>query len=307
MVVKSKIVTESRIQLGLIKVFVCLAIAGCGTAEPSSADSAGASESSATSGSGTAGAVSTQLSSQTPSADTTAPSSADSVSSSGKSGDSDSTSTAASSDQGPAASSSGSEKSSSSASSTTGGSSSSEEPVPDERVVTQREGENLRTTVDATSYDDWVPIDLDRLFDQQKLPSARALGGDWDISLKRYELRLNGGHNGDKGVEALVVEGESAFQNTLEAPKSGYLTDRPPDLPNEDTGLVFRDWYDYDMVTHLLAPKKRIYILRSSEGKAYKIQIIDYYKGDGPDKTSGHPSFRWTQIPLANLPWGASE
>lgn len=291
--------TEEELGLGLVKVFACLVLAGCGNVDPSSA---GTSVSTALPGSGALGPESNPLPSQTSSTDTTAPSSSDSIGTSEQSNTSTSSTSNSLSQVGEASSGVASQSSSGSASGATGGSSTSEEPLPDKRVLTRREGKNLRTTVDATSYDDWVPIDLDRLFDRQTLSSARAFGGDWDISLKRFELRLNGGHNGDKGVDALVVEGESAFADTNEAPKAGYLTDRPPDIPNEDTGLVFRDWYDYDMATHLLSPKKRIYIVRSSEGKAYKIQIVDYYKGDGPDKTSGHPSFRWTRIPLAKLP-----
>ncbi len=46
-------------------------------------------------------------------------------------------------------------------------------------------------------------------------------------------------------------------------------------------------------MTHILSPLDEIYVVRSTEGNAYKVVITDYYNDAG---TSGHMSFSWAQL-----------
>jgi hypothetical protein len=52
-------------------------------------------------------------------------------------------------------------------------------------------------------------------------------------------------------------------------------------------------WYAYDVVTHVLSPKARVFVLRTSAGGFVKLAIDDYYDGAGG---SGHPTLRYAGL-----------
>lgn len=154
-------------------------------------------------------------------------------------------------------------------------------------------GDDMKTTIDANSNVDWVFLDLDRqMFWQAPFPT-QLRNNEWDLSFKRYEIRLNGGHNGMAGVEALWIEGQFAYEMLKQSPAEGFKTDAAP-IPMQSSGLFFEDWYDYNFMTHILTPKERAYVLRSSENKYYKFKMLDYYRES--DEKSGHPQFLWAPI-----------
>ena len=147
-------------------------------------------------------------------------------------------------------------------------------------------------TVDSTSETDWHLYDFERqgLVDED-LP--------WDIRLQRYRIYLNGGVNGDGGVEGVVLDGV-AFDDVTEAdvPPAGdpaWRTDDPDADGDGEDETLFIDWFDYNSSTHILTPKLRTTLLRTVEGAVVKVEIVDYYDDVG---TSGYLSFRWAELSL---------
>lgn len=155
-------------------------------------------------------------------------------------------------------------------------------------VHEQLGGGVTRSTVDATDEAQIVQLDLDR--------TATVGEGEagWDLGFRRYDVMLAGGISGDSGVEAAIVEGVEFEQLTAVPDDVTWRTDTADgDDEDMDPDLVFIDWYDYDFMTHLLTPKHRVYLIRSSEGAVFKLQIADYYSDAG---TSGFVEFYWAPL-----------
>ncbi|MGH7674740.1 MAG: HmuY family protein, partial [Gemmatimonadales bacterium] len=56
---------------------------------------------------------------------------------------------------------------------------------------------------------------------------------------------------------------------------------------------VLARWYRYSMVSHLLEPKHRTYVVRTREGRYAKLQFVSYYC---PGPTAGCVTFRYAFI-----------
>jgi hypothetical protein len=149
--------------------------------------------------------------------------------------------------------------------------------------------ETFRTVLDATSEEDWVPLDLDAA-----LRGEDAGGPGWDLQARRYLIALNGGVSGEGGVQVAILDGvgiDEVDAAALDAlPSSAWVSDQGDD---DDDGLpeyALEDWYDYDSAAHTLSPKLRVYALQSTEGARFVLQVEDYYDEAG---TSGHVSLLW--------------
>ncbi|ATB33680.1 HmuY family protein [Melittangium boletus] len=167
------------------------------------------------------------------------------------------------------------------------------EPEPnapeDSRVnhVTNADG-TWTTVVDATSSEVWVGVDLDG-----RTEADAAVDATWDLAIQRFHVRTRGGVNGSGGVKVAVLEGAD-FGALSAAPASGYAEDQP----NEGTtqGTVFEregGWYNYEVGTHKLTPKPLVYVVRSDQGRYFKVRIANYYDAVG---TSGVLSFQWAEV-----------
>ncbi|PRP94840.1 HmuY family protein [Enhygromyxa salina] len=153
------------------------------------------------------------------------------------------------------------------------------------------QGEGVtRTQVDGTDEADHVYLDLD--LDMGTETSLDDPG--WDLGFRRYDVIVDGGIHGDAGVEVAVLDGE-AFDSLLAVPSDvQWITDEADgDDEDMDPDTAFVDWYDYDFMTHVLTPKDRVYLVRSSEGAVFKLQFVDYYSSAG---TSGFVSFDWAAL-----------
>lgn len=119
---------------------------------------------------------------------------------------------------------------------------------------------------------------------------------DWDLALKRYVLRVNGGDSGPGGVEVATVVAETLAEVTEVPADSEFATD---DWVTDDCQLVpgplgepataLSDWYGYDESTNQLTPKGEIYVLRRPDGSAIKLDIQTFYHDD----VSGHYEIEW--------------
>ncbi len=162
---------------------------------------------------------------------------------------------------------------------------------PGETPVTRRVehlGESagvMTTRVDARDASSFVYLDLDTAAE------ATAVDAGWDLAFQRMTVISNGGASGDGGAAVAVLDG-ATFDEVTEAPADGYVedaADHASAFGGEDP------WYDYDPVSHTLAPKARIYVVRTGAGAFFKVEIASYY---GEDDASGFLTLRWA--PLAN-------
>lgn len=102
----------------------------------------------------------------------------------------------------------------------------------------------------------------------------------WELSFERYFVRVNGGTDGDGGVEVAIVE-DLDFGEVGSAPATGWTTD-------SDDGFAMGDWYIYDSVDHTMSAAPYVYVLRNAAGTTWKLQFLSYYDDFG---NTGHLSF----------------
>ena len=147
------------------------------------------------------------------------------------------------------------------------------------------------TIVDSTSDAEWQRFDLDT-------GKAEEDDAKWDLEFNRFKVRSNGGVSGKAGVEVALLKDEK-FEDLSAAPSDGYDED-PEDGPNDentDTDNKFNGpddaWYDYDVKTHTLSPRKGTYVVHSSEGAYFKLRFDKYYDKAG---SPAHVRFTWAEV-----------
>lgn len=149
-----------------------------------------------------------------------------------------------------------------------------EDETPDagpSHIVTTTAADGTRTSrVDATAEDLWIYLDLDG-------GGEVDAGGPWELGFKRFDVTLSG---------ALALADGASFEAMSAAPAGAYLTDAGAFASGEG-------WYSYDPTSHKLAPRDRVYVVRSATGAHFKLRFTGYYDDAG---TSGHPTFRWAAV-----------
>jgi len=166
------------------------------------------------------------------------------------------------------------------------------EPEPGESRITHVEtGDGtLTTTVDATHAESWVFLDLDAA---REVDEA---AGTWELAFQRMHIIGNGA----SGVVTAWVEGkeigavpdEAQFRadpvDRDQAQAEGVFQTTDPDDP---TGAGA--WYAYNLGTHSLKPRERVYFVKSDEGRLFALIFLDYYDDAG---TSGYTKFKWSEV-----------
>jgi hypothetical protein len=128
-------------------------------------------------------------------------------------------------------------------------------------------------TVDARDSREWRLVDLDR---GRVLPPPDTAG--WDLGIRRFHIIVS------RGITDL---GTTDFDRLARAPQSGYIANTAgPDPVNP----AVRRWYSYSMLSHLLVPKGRVYVMQTSEGRHAKLQVLSYYC---PGLQAGCLTFRY--------------
>jgi hypothetical protein len=151
--------------------------------------------------------------------------------------------------------------------------------------------EAREVVVDATDEAAWQHYDFERVgLVDTDMP--------WDIAIQRFCVHLNGGFNGEGGVQAVVLEDtlfdDVTFDDVPPAGDTAWITDvADPEDGYACSGAVFGDWYDYDSSSHILTPKPRVTVVRTVEGTPVKVEIIDYYDDAG---SSGYFRFLWAEL-----------
>ena len=117
-------------------------------------------------------------------------------------------------------------------------------------------------TLDASAGDRWREFHFAR--------GAVVDSGPWDIAFRRNHVIAA------VGAGALDL-GPLTFDSVREVPASGYAaTEQGGDTVNPGIGK----WYDYSMLSHLLASKHHVYAVRTADGRYAKLELLAYYCKD---------------------------
>lgn len=148
--------------------------------------------------------------------------------------------------------------------------------------------------IDATSKDPgtWAFLDLDS--GSALTASEAAQLNAWDLAFSRFQIKTNGGASGTGKVEAALIQ-DQPFDQVIAAPAGNYGVDELPGPdPRTEPGFYFGGWYDYDFITHTLTARNFTYVVKTTEGAYFKVQILDYYDDAG---TPGVISMKWAAVP----------
>lgn len=156
-------------------------------------------------------------------------------------------------------------------------------PVQPEDTSTSTWVENgnyWRSLIDATSEVDFTFFN----FASRETVSVSDPQTDttWDIAFKRYQIILNGGVSGDKGVMGVDLATTGSpdsidFAAVLDTP------DVSADDWQEDSFVLAVDaWYSYDPFAHAIVPTEYVYVLKDALGQYVKFQVTDMFDASMP-------------------------
>jgi hypothetical protein len=150
----------------------------------------------------------------------------------------------------------------------------------------------LESTINAEDSRAWVYVDLDRL-----AMAAETMEG-WDVAFNRFKAMTNGGVHGTGGVEVAVLD-DVSFEDARQSSSVTWVRDME-DGPDANTDPDYAlsaqadGWFVYDSENHTLSPKRRSYLLRTTEGRVLRWQWLGYYDAAG---SPGFPRVRWGLAP----------
>ena len=193
-----------------------------------------------------------------------------------------------------------------------------DDKVSDGAVVTTQDGSEFFTTVDATaggynaaSSNPWVYVKFTEdgaekvdINDEEALESM-----DWDLSFRRFIIRVNGGASGPSCVGTAsflesTYEGLTSIPDGLSFISDSFYSDDCT-LINDSSGLpnspqtALSSWWEYPgCVKTTLVP----HLIQLSDGRIIKMVVEQYYaEGQDNCNTSFEPgddganiAFRWT-------------
>jgi len=174
--------------------------------------------------------------------------------------------------------------------------------VPGQKVTNKDLGSGVtQTRLNTSDAEAWLYFSF--ATGKQAKPQDPKTSKEWDLAFQRFKGKTNGGISGSGGVEVAILDNQT-FESVTTAPEKGYISDKE-DGSDEDKDpdfafLVQKAWYVYNPTDHTLKPRKRIYVLKSTDGTYYKIQFTKYYDDNG---NSGFPTFKWAKVtPPKNPP-----
>jgi len=101
------------------------------------------------------------------------------------------------------------------------------------------------------------------------LRSARVLApGDtagWDIAVRRHRIIANG---------TLADAGAMPFDDVSTLPTVEFVANT---LGSDSSNTATNRWYRYGMLSHLLEPNGHTFVLRATDGRYVKFEVLSYY------------------------------
>lgn len=109
----------------------------------------------------------------------------------------------------------------------------------------------------------------------------------WDLGFNGTTIIVNSGTSGPGSAAAQVVIG--LYDELETAPETGYLTDDKNSVsaPYAIAKGSGNGWYNYNPATNVITPiAGRVIVVKTSEGKFAKVEILSYYKDAPASPTS---------------------
>ncbi len=103
----------------------------------------------------------------------------------------------------------------------------------------------------------------------------------WDIAIRRFHIMVAG--------EAVGID-SIAFEALRAPPSAGY---QATSFDRDTVNRAIARWYRYSMFSHLLRPRRQIYVIRSRLGVVTKLEFLSYYC---PGPEPGCVTFRYASI-----------
>ncbi|MFK7999973.1 MAG: HmuY family protein [Polyangiales bacterium] len=124
----------------------------------------------------------------------------------------------------------------------------------------------------------WVNLDLSQTYVEE----ADFTESRWDVSAARTLWRTNGGASGEGMAGVVLVERDLDALADIGA--ADFVTDTTiePTRPGEEAyagNVVLGDWFDYNPVTHVVAPKPSVFVVRRHTGDFAALQITAWEDG----------------------------
>lgn len=127
---------------------------------------------------------------------------------------------------------------------------------------------------------------------------------DWDLAIKRYVVRINGGDSGPGGVEAAIVENKTSLDQVTMAPAgASFQTDdwatadcqlREGPIGEPETAIGM--WYAYDVDTSRIVPNEWVILLTLRDGSTRKLRIVTYYGDAGNANRGAVYQLEWADL-----------
>lgn len=178
-------------------------------------------------------------------------------------------------------------------------------------VTNQADGDAMLTTVDASAGG--IDMQATSPFVYLDLTGAEATAvnitdvesfsdATWDIALKRYVIRANGGDSGPGGVEVAALQGDdlSAVNATPDQSRFGADSWTGADCSYQHDGIGgpltrFSDWFSVDG-TGTLTPNPLVYVVKTHTGTLVKIDIQTYYGNPDDPTQAAVVQLRWQPL-----------
>ena len=143
-------------------------------------------------------------------------------------------------------------------------------------------------TIDATHEENWARFDLDT--------GSLTDGEDWDLAFQSTKIQSNSGISGSGGVVVCPIQ-DGNFETLTESPEEDCYVDRE-DGDDEDTKPDYAflnpiSWYSYDPVNHVISTQPVVYVVTSTEGLEYKLELLNYYDEAGNPRWV---TFQWALV-----------
>ena len=179
-------------------------------------------------------------------------------------------------------------------------------------VTNQADGDAMLTTVDASAGG--IDMEATSPFVYLDLTGSEATAVDindvqsfsdatWDIALKRYVIRANGGDSGPGGVEVAAIQGDDLSAVTATPDQSRFGSDSwtGADCSYQHDGIGgpltrFSDWFTVDPSMGTLTPNPLVYVVKTHTGTLVKIDIQTYYGDAGDPTKAAVVQLRWQPL-----------